>query len=183
MKIEKLHKSNLSDFLSLFDECSCKDCYCTALYAQNWDMYDPQSVDNRSRRVDLVDRGCSDGYLFYLGNDLIGWVQVAKSSELPNLKNITTVFEAHPGLVITCFKVNPKYRNQGLSTKMIGLIVVAAVEAGEDLYSIPTQYSDEFNEYRSWTGTVGCFSRNGFIEIENGADGTVVMKKSHAEHI
>jgi hypothetical protein len=181
MRIEALSKSNIADFLSLFNEGTCKDCYCTALYASSWDSYEPQSPGNRERRISLIEEGNSDGYLFYNEQEVAGWVQVAKTSDLPNLRNTSTYFQSHPGLAITCFKLRADYRNKGLSTLMVKLIVEALAGTDDRLYAIPSRYSDEFNEYRSWTGTTGCFSRNGFIEIEKGFDDYVVMGLPTAE--
>ena len=176
MHVETLSQTNLRDFYSLFNEKTCKDCYCTALYARSWDAYDPESSHNRLLRENIIKSGKVDGFLCYEANDLIGWVQVGHLSDFPNLVNISDYFTGKSGMIITCFKIKPEYRSKGFSTKMVACIVHELTDNGQSLFAIPSSYSDEFNEFRSWTGTAGTFKRNGFVEVENAQDDYVVME-------
>lgn len=183
MRIEPISCANLQDFLSLFDETTCSDCYCTALYNSTWKEFEPLSLENRKKRVTLVEHGVSDGYLFYEEDELIGWVQVANIASLQNLINVSAYFADATGQVVTCFKVKPEHRRRGFSVKMIGLIVDTVNNANARLFAIPTRYNDEFDECRSWTGTVNAFAKNGFVEIQQEDDDTVIMERITAQEV
>jgi GNAT superfamily N-acetyltransferase len=180
MRIEPISKLNVTDFLSLFNEGSCKDCYCTALYNRNWDEYNPQSPENRKHRMSIIDSGISDGFLFYQDNELIGWVQVGDVASFPNLINTAQFFSTAKGKVITCFKLKPQHRGKGYSSIMIKLITNIFDLTTTKLFAIPNRY-DGFDEGRSWTGTVNAFLKNGFTEIQNGNQDYIVMEKTSAQ--
>ena len=181
MKIKAISRANLQDFFSLFDETTCRDCYCTALYSTSWKEYNPGSLENRRKRMALIEGGGSDGYLFYKEETLIGWIQVANIADLPNLLNVSPFFATVSGRVITCFKVKPEYRGKGLSAQMISLICHEKDAAHGRLFAIPSRYEGEFIECRSWTGTVNTFAKNGFVEIQKGNDDYILMERISAQ--
>jgi GNAT superfamily N-acetyltransferase len=169
-----LGRENLRDFLGLFDEAGCKDCYCVAWHRPSWDDFDAAQAANRSDRIALVAGGASDGFLYYEATRCIGWCQATRAEGLANLGKTFPALPLAGRHAITCLRLLPAWHGRGLGTTMVGLARDGLLAAGAtSILAFPARYQ-AFAAEAQWTGTVGIFQRNGFRVIAEDRAGPVM---------
>ena len=164
------------DFLSLFDEKNGGDCYCMAWHRKRWDEFDSNDHGNRVDRHKIMNDGISDGFLIYLNNVVIGWVQAGNIAYLPNVKNTFGNLFNEGDILISCIKIKEEYRGKGLATDFIKLVTDELKKSHTRILAIPTRYK-KFDQEEVWTGTMGIYERSGYVPIYD--DGkTIIMQSS-----
>jgi ribosomal protein S18 acetylase RimI-like enzyme len=178
LELRRLSVENLDDFLGYFDHRAFLEdpnwdgCYCQFYLntpEQNSLEGDKTEV-NRASACSRVQTGQMDGYLAYEGEKVVGWCAAASSRLYPGLPGADESIAR-----ILCFNVDPDYRGQGVSGKMLDLILddltkrgFEAAEAGPNKDS----YSD-----KSYRGSIGMFTKRGFEPVADLEDGFVLVRK------
>jgi ribosomal protein S18 acetylase RimI-like enzyme len=178
MEIKRLSVETLDDFLAYFDHRAFLDdpnwdgCYCQ-FYLNTPEQNDVQggkAETNRASACSRVETGDMDGYLVYEGDKVVGWCAAGSSLLYPGLPGADEKVAR-----ILCFNVDPALRGQGVSGRMLDLILedlssrgFEAAEAGPNQNS----YGD-----KSYRGSLEMFSRRGFEKVTNLEDGFVLVRK------
>ena len=111
-----------------------------------------------------------DGYLAYENGKVVGWCAAGSSLMYPGLPGAQETVAR-----ILCFNVDPDQRGQGLSGRILDLILedlklrgFEAAEAGpnKDSYSI-----------KSYRGSFDMFAKRGFEPVVDLEDGFVLVRK------
>lgn len=111
-----------------------------------------------------------DGYLAYQNDKVVGWCAAGSSLMYPGLPGAEETVAR-----ILCFNVDPELRGQGVSGKMLDLILedlklrgFEAAEAGPNKDS----YSN-----KSYRGSQEMFRKRGFEQVAELEDGFVLVRK------
>ena len=178
MEIKRLSVETLDDFLGYFDHRAFLDdpnwdgCYCQFYLntpEQN-DVEGDKSERNRASACSRVESGEMDGYLAYQDGKVVGWCAAANSLLFPGLPG------AEESLArILCFNVDPALRGQGVSGKMLDLILEDLKSRGfEAAEAGPNKDSYGLKSYR---GSFEMFAKRGFEEVAELGDGFLLVRK------
>jgi GNAT superfamily N-acetyltransferase len=168
MRIVKLTKSRITDWLNYFDNDAFKDnadwksCYCTYYYKPKPSMNIPKIKGNREYAIWLLDEKKMMGYLVYKNDKVIGWCCVNTRDEFPRLiRDIGS--SSKRTLSIVCFIIEKDYRNQGIANKTVDRIIK---DAKKQDYQIIEAYPNKkaINEYMKCHGSYSMYLSHGFIE-------------------
>lgn len=178
IQLKRLSSDSLHDFLDYFDHRAFLNdedwagCYCQAYL--NPRGTDPEQVfgegNARQAACDRVSEGSMDGYLAYLGSRVVGWCAAASS----------LLFQALPGADeklarILCFNIDPEFRNQGLASTMLDL-VLSDLEA-RDFEAVEAAPRVEPFSEKSFQGTPEMFQHRGFEKVMEFEEGHLLMRK------
>jgi GNAT superfamily N-acetyltransferase len=68
--------------------------------------------------------------------------------------------------VVGCALIHPSYRKRGVATALVeGAVRLAPAWGARSLEAFPRRPKEPVNDEELWTGPVGAFTRNGFIEV------------------
>lgn len=176
--LRRLSLDSLHDFLNYFDHRAFLNdedwagCYCQA-YLNPPDT-NPEDVfgEGKARQAacDRVADGTMDGYLAYEDEEVVGWCAAASS----------LMFQALPGAEeklarILCFNIDPKFRNQGIASQILDLVIEDLAARGFEAVEAAPR-AEAFSD-RSFQGTPEMFQKRGFEEIMELDQGQLLMRK------
>lgn len=172
LRIKRLSVETLDDFLDYFDhraflnDPNWEGCYCQ-FYLNGGQE---QTLDNRSLACQRVEAGKMEGYLAYIDDKVAGWCAASNSLLFPMFP------EAKEELArILCFNVDPDLRGQGVSGRMLDLIIEdLALRGFEAVEAAPN-----LEEYgvKSYRGSAEMFFKRGFEQVAILGDGFVLVRK------
>lgn len=133
IKIKKLSKELIEDFLYFFDEKAFSDnpqwghCYCLFFHytGSEADWLKRTKKENRQDAIQLIKSGKLQGFLAYENNIPIGWCNANEKGEFSFNLNRSQVsgLEDQDTISIVCFVIAPEYRRKGVSTKLLNYII------------------------------------------------------------
>lgn len=178
LELKRLSVETLDDFLSYFDHRAFLEdknwdgCYCQ-FYLNTSEQNDAEgdkSENNRASACSRVETGAMDGYLAYEDGKMVGWCAAGSSLMYPGLPGAEETIAR-----ILCFNVDPELRGQGLSGKMLDLILEDLSARGfEAAEAAPNKDSYSTKSYR---GSLEMFSKRGFESLVDLGDGFVLVRK------
>jgi GNAT superfamily N-acetyltransferase len=179
--IRRLADDCVDDFMRLHESCG-GGCFCAAWWVPTWAEWGERSAEqNRDLRRDLIARGETDGYLFYLDDRAVGWCQVGRRDRLAKLV-------AHYGLdpepdvwAITCVLLLPAHRHEGHARRFIELALEDLRSRGvERVHAFPI-VATGLPDDEVWTGPVRLFESLGFTVLR-AHERLPVLEWRSAEH-
>lgn len=177
LRIEKLSEENFADYEALTSHESEGGCYCS-FWHQKWSsMADwetcKKETPERNRQIVLekVRAGFHVGVLAYQGDELLAWLSVGPLTDFYwTWKRIGQVGdEAKSVAGIVCFTVAPKFRGQGMQSKILEALKEygrsqgwAAIEA----YPFDASAIEKYTDQVIWPGLPKGFTDAGFSRIK-----------------
>ena len=133
LAIKRLSTNNLDEFLDYFDHRAFLNdedwagCYCqmylNAPGTPEEDVFGPGKA--RQGACDRVSNGTMDGYLAYLNDQVVGWCAAGNSLLYPGLPDAEETLAR-----ILCFNIDPDFRQQGIATKLLYLVIEDLIQRG-----------------------------------------------------
>lgn len=174
--IRQLEPGLCEDWLYFFDEIAFRDhgdwafCYCLEGHLDRKTQEEwTNPKERREKAIALIRSGQMQGYLAYLGNEVVGWCNVNDRKSYPYLTEMfretgyRTEEPADPKVKsVFCFLVAPQHRGQGIAQSLLTRV---CEDAAKDGYSYVEAYpfADDKFEFQ-YHGTAGMYKRNGFTE-------------------
>ena len=117
IRIKALDQSLLQDFFALHTQSNEAGwCHCVAWWVPTWDAWaERTAAENRRLREELFDRGEFDGYLAYLGAQVVGWVQAGPRDRLEKLTESYGLEKDPAVFAVTCFLIAAQHRRKGIA--------------------------------------------------------------------
>jgi GNAT superfamily N-acetyltransferase len=176
-----------------FEKLAAKQGWCWCIYYQRpgpLGKGSPKEWARRNRRDKrkLIREGRSHAILVYEGREPVGWCQYGTREELPridagrNYRKVAQPSGEAPLWRITCFFVDRRHRNKGVSKvglhaalESIGRKGGGTVEA----YPVVSRKMAAIPEWR-WFGTPSMFEREGFSRVAPLGTSLMLMRKTVA---
>ncbi len=156
-----------NDVETLFGERgACGGCWCMVWRKTNA-QYTTTKAANKKDFKKLVTSGAPTGVLAYDGKSPIAWCSVAPREQFVRLETsrIYEPIDDQPVWSISCLFILSKYRNQGLSTKLIQAAAEFANKQGAKIVeAYPFDYDTKQPPPFIWTGIASAFVKAGFKE-------------------
>jgi hypothetical protein len=141
-------------------------CWCLGFHAERNAAGDP--AERRQMKEDKVRRGAAHAALVLDGEDCVGWAQFGSPAELPTIKNRKAYdagVQALPDWRVTCFFVANGARRAGVAARALeGALELIAAAGGGVVEGYPEAIEGQKTSAAFlWGGTVGMFTRAGFV--------------------
>lgn len=135
---------------------------------------------NRRAMKKRVHAGQIPGILAYVAKVPAGWCAVEPRESFPALtrSKILKPLDDQPAWSITCFFIDKKYRNAGLSVKLIKAAVqYVKKQGGRIVEGYPVEpRKEKMPAVFAWTGFSSAFLRAGFKEVARRSDTRPFMR-------
>jgi GNAT superfamily N-acetyltransferase len=113
------------------------------------------------------------GVVALSGGDVVGWLKVAPAAAVKKaydrrLYRGLPCFEGdREGVfLVGCALVHPSHRRRGVATALVaGAVRVAAGWGARALEALPRRPREPVSDEELWTGPMGAFTANGFVEV------------------
>lgn len=184
LKVIPLTETNKEDFYLVHcDETGHGRCYCIAWWTPTWDAWNKRSSEeNRQMREQLFDVGVYDGYLLYDGDNPVGWCQCGPRDQWHKLR-LEYKLEPDPeAYAITCFVINPKYREIGLGNFMLQEILKDLKAKGVRYVQAFPRRGEDLAVDDLWTGPEKFFQNAEFTLIKDDPK-YPIYQKNLKEHV
>ena len=169
------------DFTRLFGERgACGGCWCMWMRLTRSVFEQQKGELNKNAIKEFVDSGNIPGLLAYQNDEPIGWISVAPREEFSVLQRsrILKPLDDKPVWSVACFFIDKKYRNQGLSVRLLqGAIEYVKQKGGEIVEGYPVEpKKDRMPAAFAWTGLASAFLAAGFSEKERRSETRPIMR-------
>ena len=174
--IRRLTPELCKDWITFFDDIAFQDhgdwafCYCLEGHLDRKTQEEwTNPEERREKAIQLINDGTMQGYLAYMGREIVGWCNV---NDRGNYRYLTEMFheigytpEESDNVkvkTIFCFLIAPEYRGRGIAQGLLGRVCEDAAKEG---YTAVEAYpfADKGFEYQ-YHGTYSMYQRNGFLE-------------------
>ncbi|HEY5728209.1 MAG TPA: GNAT family N-acetyltransferase, partial [Acidimicrobiia bacterium] len=137
--------------------------------ASEWDWAGGDT--RRAEMAGLVAGDARPGLLGYVDGVPVGWVAVAPRSEYGRLMSPRArtyrSFDDTPTWVITCFFIAKGHRRSGVAGALLDAAVDhAAAQGATVIEGYPVDNEGPRQDDHVFTGTLGMFTRAGFVEVQ-----------------
>lgn len=143
-----------------------------------------RAEENRRAHHDLLRRGHANGILVYHRGAAVGWCQFGRRADLPRIEHGRRYAAeagrgaAPPAWRITCFFVDRPYRRKGVAARALHAALEAiAGRGGGVVEAYPATHA---RAVALWFGTVGMFSREGFLQVRPFGQSHLLMRRTVA---
>ena len=191
IEIRKLTPELAEDYVRFFDvtphdDGTVKDalpCYCITWRSDNSyqgdDHWYPTREERRARALEFIKAGSLQGYLAYLGDEIVGWCNATADCQLgvDYLREYWPTEERHADVKIKsifCFVIAPKVQRMGVATQLTQHI---CQDAAADGFDFVEAYTKKEHEAFDFSGPLAMYERCGFDECAE-KDGRVVVRKA-----
>ncbi|MBK9321506.1 MAG: GNAT family N-acetyltransferase [Bdellovibrionaceae bacterium] len=176
IRIEQLTEQNFKDYETLTSCESGGGCYCSFWHQkissmQEWETRRKENpMLNRQVVLDKVQTGFHVGVLVYSDADLLAWISVGPLIDYYWTWKRTIQFgeESKNIAGITCFTVAPKFRGQGLQSKILEKLKEYGKEKGWSAiegYPFDASAIEKHKEHVLWPGLTKGFEEARFLKI------------------
>lgn len=165
-------------------------CWCQFFHRRGRDWATATAESNRERLCAQIGRASvPPGLLAYVGDDPVGWCQVAPKDEFDRLLHSPTGTAPpdHPdptGLwSVTCFVVPPRHRRRGVAAALLDGAVDHATAHGAaavEGYPVDVSARDRVSSAELYHGTLSLFLGAGFDEVRRPSPSRVVVRRELA---
>lgn len=173
IRIEKLSEQNFPDYETLTAHESDGGCYCS-FWHQKWTSMDDWATckkETPERNREIVRQkmlaGFHVGVLVYEGRELLAWLSVGPLTDFYwTWKRVAHVGEEARSVAgITCFTVAPKFRGQGLQSKILDALKEYGREQGWaaiEGYPFDPSAVEQYKNEVIWPGLAKGYADAGF---------------------
>ncbi len=189
MKICKLTKELLADWLSFFDNDAFTDndawcgCYCMCYHwnqklnkRRPWNCDERCAKYNRKQATKFIKKGYMQGYLAYADGKVVGWCNANDKTAYDNVNfNFAKTVPDNGEKIksIVCFSIAPEYRGRNVASELLEYVCEDAKFNG---YDFVEAYPFAKNEHHAYHGPVSMYKKNGFVAC-NKIEGCVIYRK------
>jgi GNAT superfamily N-acetyltransferase len=176
VRIEQLTEINFSDFEALTSCESGGGCYCSFWHQkissmQEWDQRKKETPHlNRQIVLDKIKTGFHAGVLAYADGELLAWISMGPLTDFYwTWKRVGQLGESSNTVAgITCFTVAPKFRKQGLQSKILKeLIEYGKAQGWSSIEAYPFDRSavEKHKDLVLWPGHTKGYVDAGFLKV------------------
>lgn len=172
LRLEPLTRENWGKFVALFgDRGACANCWCMYYRLKGRDFAGGKKNDgNKKAMKKLVWQGRPAGVIGFLSGEPVAWCAFAPREDFIKLaaSRVHRPIDDEPVWSIPCFFVARKFRNQGISVRMLEALIAYAkrnkIKVLEAYPVIPAKgrLPDAF----AWIGIYKSFARAGFKIVD-----------------
>jgi len=172
--IEKLNPSMLALWLDFFDTRAFADnpdwasCYCRCYHFDHSTGEWQQSTaeENRFCSSKMIEEKKMGGYIALKEGKIVGWCNVNDKKAYARLEQQE---DDDFMLAITCFVIDPLYRQKGIAKSLLEKIIAdARTEGYQSIEAEPPKNSD--SPYHNYKGPLKMYKQKGFEEIKDLGD-------------
>ena len=181
LEFHPLTSRRWKDFETLFGlRGACGGCWCMWWRLKRSIFEEQKGEANRRAMKDLVMAGQTPGIIAYVKNIPVGWCAVELRENLLALANsrILKPVDDQPVWSIVCFFIDKKYRNAGLSVRLIQAAVQYVRKRGGFIvegYPVEPK-KEKMPSVFAWTGFSSAFINAGFKEVARRSDTRPIMR-------
>lgn len=181
LKFEPVTKKHRDDFEALFGERGASGgCWCMWWRLKRFEFEKNKGKRNKEAMSNIVNSGEIPGILAYSDNKPIAWCSVAPREKYPSLERSRVLKRIDDTSVwsIVCFFIDKRYRNKGVSVKLLlACIKYVKEKGGRVLEGYPVEPKKErIPEVFAWTGFANAFKAAGFIECARRSETRPIMR-------
>ena len=182
INIIPVQKEQWDDFVKLFGpRGACGGCWCMYWKLSHTEFENSKGDQNKLNQKDYICSGNIPGLITYFNDEPIGWIAVEPRENFTRLANSRILKPVDDQKVwsIPCFFIDKRYRNKGISTKLIE--AAAKYAAGSGARIIEGYPTDPVEKKMPapfvYTGLANVFLKAGFIEVERRSLKRPIMRK------
>jgi GNAT superfamily N-acetyltransferase len=181
LAVEAVSAAHAAGLCALF-EAAGSPCYC-----RFWHFTETNNAwlercaaapdQSRAELVAALEAGSDEarGIVAAAGGVIVGWLKVAPAAVMKKaydrrLYRKLPCFEGdREGVfLIGCALVHPEHRRRGVGTALVeGAVRLAPSWGARALEAFPRRPKEPVSDEELWTGPVGAFARNGFVEVSD----------------
>jgi GNAT superfamily N-acetyltransferase len=178
---EPLTKKNWYDLEALFGERGASSgCWCMWWRLRRSEFEKSKGKRNKEAMRGIVNSGEIPGLLAYLDGKPIGWCSVAPREKFSSLERsrVLKSIDDKPVWSIVCFFIDRRYRNKGVSVKLLSACIKYVKEkGGKILEGYPVEPRKErMPDVFAWTGFSNAFKAAGFVECARRSETRPIMR-------
>lgn len=150
-------------------------CQCVAWWVPTWEGWGERSAEqNREVRDGLFRNGEYDGFLLYLQDEPVGWMQVGRIGRLPKLWQAYRLEDlpvTAEDLALSCVFLLPEHRGQGHLHRFLAAVLTHLADAappGRERRILAFPRRGRHPDDDVWMGPEGVFTRAGFTCLREG---------------
>lgn len=132
-------------------------------------------MDNQAELEAALAAGSDEarGVVALSGDQLIGWLKVAPAAVMQKAydrrlyRGLPCFAGERAGVfLIGCALVHPDHRHRGVATALVdGAVRIAPSWGARALEALPRRPREPVSDEELWTGPMGAFVKNGFVEV------------------
>lgn len=167
--VHRLSAERREDFYRLHSTANgCEWCCCAAWWVPTWEEFSSNTApDNRRLRNELFDAGEFDGYLGYVDDIPVAWLQVGRRDRLSKLVQ-QYALEPDPGAwAITCLLVAPSYRHQRMAQQLLSHVIGDLRNEGVERLEAFPRRGEGHEDGEVWTGPERLYTSAGFRVVRD----------------
>lgn len=191
IEIRRLTPDIAEDYVHFFDvtphdvNTDERKCYCVTWRSD--DSYDngnhwfPTREERRNRAIKFVRAGSLQGYLAYLGNEIVGWCNANADCQLcvNYLRSYWPIEEYCADIKVKsvfCFMIAPEMQRKGIATQLLERVCKDAADDGFDF--VEAYVNEKFiHTDHDFRGPLAMYEKCGFSKYAE-REGKVVMRKA-----
>lgn len=128
VEVHPVTEDRIDDWLRLFDRDAFPDnpdwgsCYC--LHPHTGDVPERPWRDVRAEMIERLRSGATLGYLAYVGDRAVGWVNASPRSTYAKYRDVDPDGPSPDTVLgVSCFVIAPPYRRHGVSSALLDRVV------------------------------------------------------------
>jgi GNAT superfamily N-acetyltransferase len=170
-----------NDFVTLFgDRGACGGCWCMWWRLQRKTYNEQKGEKNKQAMKNLVESGEIPGIIAFVDEKPAGWCSVAPRENYSALQRsrLLQPLDAQKVWSIVCFFIDKKYRNQGLSVKLLKAAVqFVKNQGGKIVEGYPVEPKKEkMPDLFAYYGLAAAFRKAGFVECARPSETRSIMR-------
>ena len=185
--IHPVTKDSIDDWLHFFDHDGFADnpgwasCYCLQPHLPTTDEnLDRPWRESRSIMVKRLLKGETFGYLAYVDNKPVGWVNASLSSEYKLLQQAEPNGPESASIIgISCFVVAPPYRRHGIASALLDRVIADAASRGALWIEGYPRNKPESKDDAHFRGPSSMYTNRGFQPVVVRGRDTVMRLQVH----
>ncbi len=181
LRFEPLTKKNWNDLEALFGERGASGgCWCMWWRLKRSEFEKNKGKRNKEAMRSIVSSGEIPGLLAYADGKPVGWCSVAPREKFSSLERSRVLkrIDDKPVWSIVCFFIDKRYRNKGVSVKLLSACINYVKEqGGRVLEGYPVEpKKGRMPDVFAWTGFSNAFKDAGFEECVRHSETRPIMR-------
>jgi GNAT superfamily N-acetyltransferase len=154
-----------------------KGCYCRFYHTlhneEAWNKL--RGAFNRKEAIHQISEGLMHGYLAFLGDQPIGWLNASHWENYPRTAEILKPHADPDSALMICFLIDQRYRRQGVAKTLLAYAESDLKSLGyKKLFAIPASTREITMD--SYRGPIKMFEDHGFTPVESGFGHSLMLK-------
>ncbi len=185
--IHPVTKDSIDDWLHFFDHDGFTDnpawasCYCLEPHIPPTDENHGRPWrEKRSIMIDRLSKGETYGYLAYVDNKPVGWVNASLRSDYKMFQQVDPDGPEPASVIgISCFVIAPPYRRHGVASALLDHVIEEAATRGALWIEGYPRNEPEKNDAAHFRGPQSMYAKRGFKPVLDRERDTVMRLQVH----